>query len=507
MGLKNAVRIFEKEYDKERKNVPALSGTAKSNNIFTYTLRTDEVTRQLVASAKRALRPVKGSVNATVYKVITSEAYCKRVTESVITGIKKASAPGLTTMSFIGINPFSLPAWSTFSGTPGVYRLGRTLGGRGVSIRFVSGSRGGNDTNVSAMNVKIRDALWDNWSSRTGKIYGATSRAAGRRATRTEMQIAHEKDTTIGAMMLKSLKENKPTMKIAGVITVSEIVDQIESNLGIDLERNYSKTEKGFRFQWNIFASMRKNYAGSEATDRSRIKNSKRFGPGEAQKAIYILFAKKFGTTWANLWTATGSIPPKKQALDGHTAAMIDGVLRPLTKAGIPDMRFKVNKTAKNFNSMKDRGVIKKPTRSRKPKTTTTIVSQTITGTGIRPQREKRKTQENLQRLQALINKRLPAEVRRNMGRPALINRSGTFSNSAEILKIGRARSGLTADYTYMKTGGGTPPRSDQPGVYKTFENSGRWPAGYNPKDLIKKSIRNLALQYTEEKFVQLRRQ
>lgn len=92
------------------------------------------------------------------------------------------------------------------------------------------------------------------------------------------------------------------------------------------------------------------------------------------------------------------------------------------------------------------------------------------------------------------------------MGRPALENRSGTFSNSAEILKIGRARKGLTADYTYLKTGGGTPPRTNQPGVYQTFENSGRWPSGYNPKDLIKKSIRNLALQYTEEKFIQLRR-
>ena len=43
---------------------------------------------------------------------------------------------------------------------------------------------------------------------------------------------------------------------------------------------------------------------------------------------------------------------------------------------------------------------------------------------------------------------------------------------------------------------------------YQTFENTGqrRWPLGYNPKPLIAKSIRNLAMQYTEQKLVSLRR-
>ncbi len=63
----------------------------------------------------------------------------------------------------------------------------------------------------------------------------------------------------------------------------------------------------------------------------------------------------------------------------------------------------------------------------------------------------------------------MPAEVRRNMGRPTLINRSGTFSNSVELLDIKQAKTGLTGDYTYMKSGGGTPPRTGQRGVYQTF--------------------------------------
>jgi len=105
--------------------------------------------------------------------------------------------------------------------------------------------------------------------------------------------------------------------------------------------------------------------------------------------------------------------------------------------------------------------------------------------------------QQEILKLQKVINKRLPAEVRRNMGRPALINRSGRFSNSVELLRMQENASGaLSGDYTYQLS------------PYETFENNGvrRWPAGYNPKDLITKSIRNLAEQYTTQKFSYLRR-
>ena len=49
--------------------------------------------------------------------------------------------------------------------------------------------------------------------------------------------------------------------------------------------------------------------------------------------------------------------------------------------------------------------------------------------------RKKRKTtgQEDLFKLERLINRRLPAEVRRNMGRPALQNQTGRFSNSVKL--------------------------------------------------------------------------
>ena len=107
----------------------------------------------------------------------------------------------------------------------------------------------------------------------------------------------------------------------------------------------------------------------------------------------------------------------------------------------------------------------------------------------------------SLNKIKYNINRSLGAEVRRNMGRPALINRTGQFSNSARLLSLRDTGNTLTGEYTYTLTGGGQ--SKNKRGVYSTFENLGakQWPRGYNPKPLIAKSIRNLALKYTERKF------
>lgn len=107
----------------------------------------------------------------------------------------------------------------------------------------------------------------------------------------------------------------------------------------------------------------------------------------------------------------------------------------------------------------------------------------------------------SLNKIKYNINRSLGAEVRRNMGRPALINRTGQFSNSARLLSLRDTGKTITGQYTYTLTGGGE--SKNKKGVYSTFENLGtkQWPLGYNPKPLIAKSIRNLAMKYTQKKF------
>ena len=96
-----------------------------------------------------------------------------------------------------------------------------------------------------------------------------------------------------------------------------------------------------------------------------------------------------------------------------------------------------------------------------------------------------------LAKLKKYINSRLPAEVRRNMGRPALINQTGRFSNSVQLMSLMEGKNTLMAKYTYLLA------------PYETFENTGkkRWPLAYNPKTLIAKSIRNLAQGRIEQKL------
>ena len=77
------------------------------------------------------------------------------------------------------------------------------------------------------------------------------------------------------------------------------------------------------------------------------------------------------------------------------------------------------------------------------------------------------------------------------MGRPALQNRTGRFSQSVELKSLHQAAQTVVAKYTYLLR------------PYETFENTGRkrWPMAYNPKPLIAKSIRNLAQGRIEQKL------
>jgi len=94
------------------------------------------------------------------------------------------------------------------------------------------------------------------------------------------------------------------------------------------------------------------------------------------------------------------------------------------------------------------------------------------------------------------INKVLPKRVKRNMTGSALKNKSGRFAESARIEQVSSAAKTLVIKFTYRLN------------PYETFENTGKrkWPTGYNPKTLIAKSIRQLALELMGIKMITTRR-
>lgn len=78
--------------------------------------------------------------------------------------------------------------------------------------------------------------------------------------------------------------------------------------------------------------------------------------------------------------------------------------------------------------------------------------------------------------LEVLLQARLPKTVQKNMGQPALVNRTGRFASSVRALKVGENN---TVTYTY------------QTNPYKVFETD----SFRDPRQLIEKSIREIAAE------------
>ena len=92
-----------------------------------------------------------------------------------------------------------------------------------------------------------------------------------------------------------------------------------------------------------------------------------------------------------------------------------------------------------------------------------------------------------------VINKELPNTVRKNMKEPALVNRTGRFAESVRLTEVIQTPKGYPSfGYTYQRE------------PYQVFEegSSGNWSNGNrDPRELIDKSIREIAAQFAIGRF------
>lgn len=257
----------------------------------------------------------------------------------------------------------------------------------------------------------------------------------------------------------KDLTQEKWLIKKEKLIDVTS--GKAEQVLSFESQGTKSAAEYGLGFVAEDLRTFTKQ-AESEATQEILNKYKDKFGAIEGSKNLEGQIVKQLTDV------ATGKKPKRyasKTKLSGTTG-----------------------KTFKNPIKKPVQKILVGATSTRLAKFPPSVVKKVESGD--------RTTQSELNKIKRKINQRLSAEVRRNMGRPALINRTGRFSNSVELTSLQEGNKTLVGTYTYLLS------------PYETFENTGekQWPAGYNPKLLIAKSIRNLAEQYTDEKFT-LRRQ
>ena len=103
------------------------------------------------------------------------------------------------------------------------------------------------------------------------------------------------------------------------------------------------------------------------------------------------------------------------------------------------------------------------------------------------------KSDANIQNILGILNNKLPETVRKNMGDPALRNRTGRFSNSVKITDITKTPTGMPSiGYTYDR---------DNYGQYEASSGSRYASTERDPRRLIDRSVREIAANMAIGRF------
>ena len=370
---------------------------------------------------------------------------------------------------------------------------------QGLTLRFYNNEAGGalSDTKLTTFATKYRQKVWDTWFESNDALptgieptSGMTPSEKGRFGQ--ESPFAHE--TTVGMEAMRELgrqyeMDQSLDTYFEGVfatdIRTMALWDSVKETLEVEWEEVYVTNFKtGLpelkRVVTGKIVGRPQNLSNSQAGDWINLRSD-----FLGKLKTFLENAKPFSKDSAFDFEA--SIPYRKQLARAAGEKIVKSVVKGNKKAQVKKQTKYKTPPSRKSKAVKPKGRGVKKSVSKRISTR---------GKASRPQKLERKNTENLQKIAKQINKRLPAEVRRNMGKPALTNRTGRFSNSAELKSLRQTPAGISGEYSYLLN------------PYETFENTGskRWPTGYNPKPLIAKSIRNLAMQYTEQKLTSLRR-
>lgn len=324
---------------------------------------------------------------------------------------------------------------------------------------------------VEAVNKKLKTV---NMSLSTEAENGTISQQA---LFKTGIEF-HHKGTTIGAAQLaQSFAFLSQDAYFKDFVTSGEIGSL--RNLFGDFDLNFEATSDGVtkggtsvkirdnRSITGIFASHKKNFAGSEFNDWSKVQP-------ELERVMKAWAEKQ------NWWSMPGSNSLETDTINGLTVLLLNKLKgkkgKVTTKSVTPNRKDKKVKTKiKSSTKGKITGT---------PRKARTYSRQTSRSTNMSPASVPL-------HLIAVLNKELPGTVEKNMDAPALENRTGRLASSVRITDIVQTPKGYPSiGYTYMK------------GPYQTFEPGYRQGSiDRDPRKLIDRSIREVAAQYAIGRF------
>lgn len=502
--------MAKERFDEEIRNAlgKAMNGVRAemdNNYIHDVTLNTKEMIPAFMLGCSKVMtskgfNPAQVShVNKEFNTTTKWKEAITKVNNTVLLSNTKSVKFGSQTMTRVG----EIPRFASFRG---VYILSSTPGQ--VILRFYNKQLpkniNKNDRKFGTFNRDYRAWVWNEWFD-TNNVGPGTkgSLTDNSGMNRTEKgavgrssPFAHE--TTVGMGAMRELKSDfemnqalqGPYEGVFGTdVKTLALWDAVKETLNVEwkevtvLDRKTNTYILKRVVQGKIVAQP-KNLANSQKEDWFNLRQDVLSTLG-----TFLEEAKPFGKPTAAEFSGSKTV---KETMAKHA---VDVIVRDIVKKNKKRGK-KVKTNHKNFTKPKPR-TSKAVTRKGKG-VSLGAMGAVKAGMAVRksPQKDKTDKVREFSKLQTLIQKRLPAEVRRNMGRPELINRTGVFSDSVQLVNLRRTKMGISGQYTYKLN------------PYATFESLGnrKWPAGYNPKPLIAKSIRNLAMQYTEDRLVSLRR-
>ena len=316
---------------------------------------------------------------------------------------------------------------------------------------------------------------------------GGTSGTYSQLLTDGGVKKSHRESSTTGVKILESFLNNAPAITFENsTLQVSKFAEHYLS--GIELKARNKRLEKklgGVKVPGqNHLIEVRLSTNKQEKTDLKPIKKA-------AEEYIANFVKEEIAAGRILSGDEEGSKSYNDSLRDAAVKAVVDKFT---TKNNIKVKRKpKIAKTKKHDytvsvgnKSNRYKGKTKKKNLSLAGSAAVMRAASSVRDKAGRPAKQKSPAQ-----IKQYINAGLHNEIQRNMGRPALNYVSGQFARSAYLTNLRAGPKSMIGEYTY------------QLDPYQTFENTGQaqWPLGYNPKPLIARSIRNLALKHTQSKF------
>ena len=203
----------------------------------------------------------------------------------------------------------------------------------------------------------------------------------------------------------------------------------------------------------------------------------------EAKRLVKGMNAKKADALFSD------SPPPSKRMEDAAIKLAAAGILDKLSD--------KIVRKEKKVGRPKGRKKRGNPTTAKQKggRTNTNIDRKAGVRKRGRPSKASQALGGNPLALKEIINAQLPKELLKQMGSPALNNRTGRFRQSAQVTNVMMGpRGGVHLEYSYMKN------------PYATFEPGGRQGStARDPRRLIGATVREIAQEIMGKRFVKVR--